>query len=325
MPIHTQFKVAFAMTCLLASCSSDSPVDEVAAQDAAPEVQYPVGFNPPPPPANGVQILGKPFTVQPGEDVFMCVYLSEELSADINMSSMQAYQMSGGHHIILSSVTDNYQPETDVHICDDSEMTNHRPIGVGGANASVDAPSGVAFLAPGGKRLVIQSHYINATDEPIEVMDAVNLIAIDGTPDALAAMMVLNDLTLELPPGVTTTREMECTVSETSKVFMLTGHTHEWGRNFALSLTRAGTTDKELLYAAEAGPGFRDEPPMKTYPEDNVLQLEPGDKLSMKCEWFNDENAAIYFPKEMCSAPLFYYPSRGFEVCGQDGGGFSQL
>jgi|GEM_PF-5048072 len=32
-----------------------------------------------------------------------------------------------------------------------------------------------------------------------------------------------------------------------------------------------------------------------------------------------------YYPKEMCTAPMFYYPTRGFEVCSFDGGLFEEV
>ncbi len=118
---------------------------------------------------------------------------------------------------------------------------------------------------------------------------------------------------------------MECEVTEPSTVFVLTGHTHEWGERFSLIRTPAGTTTEETLYDVAVGEGFRDEPPLVSYPPDAPLQLEPGDRLRMRCDWFNTESEPLYYPKEMCAAPLFYYPSRGFEACFQDNGKFELL
>lgn len=327
MSMRTSATLTLALLTALAACSSDKANPPANTPDAAEDDGHPVGFNPPPPPENGVQLLGLPFIVQPGEDVFMCVYLSEQLSEDLNMQALSAYQMPGGHHIILSSVVDGFEPSSPVHKCDESEMTNHRLVGVASNNAAfrIEAPDGVAFQAPGGKRFVIQSHYINATDEPIEVMDAVNLIRSEGEITELAGMMVMNDLSFELLPGQSTVREMNCTITQPSSVFMLTGHTHEWGQTFSLGLTPAGSSEEEMLFDIAVGQGFRDEPPLRTFDQENLLQLMPGDKLRMQCKWFNDKPGPIYFPEEMCSAPMFYYPNRGFEVCAQDGGNFEGL
>ncbi len=290
-----------------------------------PEPEYPVGFNPPPPPEIGVQLLGVPFEVQPGEEVFQCVYLPERLAQDLDIVEMVAYQMVGGHHILFSWVDDDFEPNETPHECDESEMVNHRLIGVGGTEQAVPTPEGVAYKAPGGKRLVIQSHYVNASDNPITVMDAINLIGTDKPITDYASQMVLIDLTFELPAMERVNRSIECEITEESKVFTLTGHTHEWGERFTLELTRAGETEAVSVFDVDVDEGFRDEPPMLNFEPADPLVLHPGDKLRMECQWFNDTAASIFYPKEMCAAPLFYYPSRGFEICAQDGGLFEAI
>jgi len=293
-----------------------SPVDETVTG-------APLGFAPPPPPDNGVQVLGLPFVVEPGREVFMCVYLPDMLPADLDVVRAETYQMAGGHHVIFSWVADGYQPDSDVHECTDGEMTHHRMIGVGGPNPDlvIEVPDGVAFKAPGGKRLVMQSHYINTNDHPIVVRDAVNLFASEAPVDNYASQMVVIDFNFKLPPQQITVREMTCNVTQPSKVFMVAGHTHEWGRRFTLDLNRANGA-VETLYDVDIGAGFRDEPPLVVYPSSAPLELDPGDRLHMRCEWFNDTPDPLFYPAEMCAAPLFYYPTRGFELCGQDGGDF---
>lgn len=301
----------------LPACSSD-PQPPLQEGD-------PPGFAPPPAPARGTQVLGLPFTVDAGAEAFMCVYLDQPLDRTYDVSRVETYQMPGGHHIIFSWVVDGYEPVSSVHPCDDSEMSQHRLIGVGGPNPAfaIEAPAGVAFEAPGNKRLVIQSHYVNTSTEPMVVRDAINLVEAEGPLHAHASQMVMVDMTFELPPQAPTVRKTTCNVTAESKVFALAGHTHQWGEHFSLELLRGGQS--EMLYDVEAGEGFRDEPPLTTYPVDAPLELHPGDALRMTCEWFNDEPDAIRYPKEMCAAPMFYYPSRGFEICPNDGGEFVSI
>src|SRR5579884_1397600 len=64
------------------------------------------GFNPPPPPANGVQyIMPIVHNLAPGSDNEMCTWIGDKLDHDIDIKTIQGYQTAGGHHIILYATT----------------------------------------------------------------------------------------------------------------------------------------------------------------------------------------------------------------------------
>jgi hypothetical protein len=307
--------------CALTACGSDG---DPAGADAPPAPQYPPGFDPPAPPPGGVQFLGKPFEVAPGEEVFKCVYLDGVLPEDMDIGGLQTYQMNGGHHVIFSWVVDSYTPADPVHDCGDTEMVWHRFVGAGGAdpNLTLDMPEGVALKVPGGKRLVIQAHYINSGDEPMTVMDAVNPLPMDGPVERYAAMAAQSDASFTLPPGEYTTRDLTCNVTEPTNVFRMVGHTHEWGRIFKFELEHADGSREMLYENLNILPDFRDNAEVRKWDPDAPLALVPGDKLHLRCEWMNDTPDPLYFPQEMCVSSFYYYPSRGFEVCDVDGGTF---
>jgi hypothetical protein len=284
----------------------------------------PAGFHPPAAPTHGVQLYGRPFVVEPGEDVFMCVYLPDVLDADLDVVDFSTYQMEGGHHVVLSAVEEGYEPVDNLHRCLDTEMIHHRFLSVGGADPAQGLgllPERVALKIPGKTRLVIQSHYINADTEPMTVMDAVNMHTATGPIDVYASVGVQADITFRLPAGQTTVRDLNCVVGERSNVFLLLGHTHEMGRRFTFERTPKGGK-REMLYDQDVYLGFRDSPPLLTWPREAPLVLEPGDELHMRCEWDNTGRDDLRFPKEMCAALFYYYPGRGFEICISEGDTF---
>jgi hypothetical protein len=308
----------------MVGCGSSSMMQQPQV-DAGPS--YPPGFNPPAPPPGGAQFIGKQFSVPAGTEVFKCVYfdVSEELAADLQIKSLQTYQMPGGHHIIFSTVVDSYHPTDDVHDCTDEEMVYTRFIGAGGANPglAIVLPQGIALQVPAHKRFMIQSHYVNATDSDITVLDAVNLIPAEQPVTQIASMAASSDDTFTLPPMAYTTRDMACTVPADVSVYEMIGHTHEWGKKFNYTLERAADHSTQVLYDnGMVDPSFRSNANIISYPVDMPLQLKMGDILHLHCEWMNDTTSAITFPKEMCVAAWYYTPSNGFEVCDQDGGTF---
>lgn len=293
--------------------------------DPGTVTSLPQGFNPPPPAAGVVQILGKPFVVEPEQEVVQCVYLDDQIPADLDIQAISSYQMEGGHHVLFMYVTDSYQPESPIHECTEREMVFQRFIGAGGADADrlgVQTPEGIALRVPGKKRFVIQSHYVNSTDQPMTVMDAVYLYPITGPIQHLASMAIHLDDTFELPPGVETTRDSTCHLTEDSNVFQFIGHTHEYGKKFRLAIEHADGSAETIYENLDVTPDFRSNPQIRVWPKESPLVLKSGEKMHLHCEWNNTTPEKIRFPKEMCAGAFYYYPSRGFEVCNQDGGMF---
>ncbi len=289
--------------------------------DASP---YPADFQPPPPPPGGAQLLGKPFTVPAGTEVLKCVYLDGTLPADMDLKSVQGYQTSGGHHILFSSVVDTYHPADDVHDCTDVEMIYSRTIAGTGTQSAVVLPDGLAMKVQAGKRFVIQSHYINATDHDIVAMDAVNLIPAAQPVATYVSMAAANDDTFTLPAMQQTTVDTTCNVAFDMQLYNLIGHTHEYGKKFSFTVEHAGGSMETLYDNPDVSPSFRDNAVQVTWPPNAPEQLVAGDKLHMHCEWDNTTNHDITFPQEMCAAAFYYAPSHGFLICDNGGDFFTQ-
>jgi hypothetical protein len=113
------------------------------------------------------------------------------------------------------------------------------------------------------------------------------------------------DLGFDLPPGVETTRSFRCTIPYDMKPTHLLPHMHEYGTHFAARLEHG--EDVTQLFDVDWEEAFRDDFP--AYPDIESLSFQEGDVLETTCTWFNHEDAAIRFPREMCVTFFLFYPS----------------
>jgi hypothetical protein len=99
-------------------------------------------------------------------------------------------------------------------------------------------------------------------------------------------------------------------------VFSVLGHMHEHGTAYSLKVGPAGAQQAIYEYAEWDGPGWRDTPPVKTWPMDAPLVVKQGDLVDVSCTWSNPSSETLPFPKEMCASLLWFFPADNTLVCG---------
>src|SRR6185503_8080524 len=188
MMTSTRFAI---VACLLAACASDSEPALLA------------GFSPPAPAADEIQYLSPIVRdIKPGEDRIVCSYLDAYIDQDFDIGRIAGYNTPGSHHIILYTTTLAQAPNT--HDCKDDEMVWLSLVGGTGGDAAVSAestlPDGLVRRVKGGNQLVIQTHWLNASDETLDGQAAFNVryepISPNKTPtDFMAVMNTAFDVT----------------------------------------------------------------------------------------------------------------------------------
>lgn len=280
-------------------------------------------FDVPDPPAGGIQIASPTFTVPGSSEVFMCMRIPYEVTEDLFIQSILGYQADGGHHSLIYYVDANSPNEEAPHECNELDMADLRFVGVGtGYGHGIAMPPGKALRVPAGKRIFIQSHYVNLEADERLVQDVLNL---ELTPadevDQILGSFANVDLTFELPPGEETTRVLECSPPHEIKVPWLLPHMHEWGSHFKLEVEFAGGTT-EVIYDGGWDAALRDDFPILD--QEPHLTIGPDDIIRTTCTWQNTEQETMLFPKEMCASFMVYYPSEtgGMLVCDETGNTF---
>lgn len=183
-------------------------------------------------------------------------------------------------------------------------------------------PDGVALRIEAGRQLVLQSHYLNPTEEDRWVMDAVDIELTDEvrSPTIVDSFAMLNSGFSIPPRSGEYERVTECRVDVPMSVYLLLGHTHDYGTLFKMERLPSGAAEgeTEVLYEATDGPLLRANPEILTYV--TPLRFEEGDRLRMTCRWENTTDHPLGWPEEMCVGLMYYAPGRGWLTCDEDDG-----
>lgn len=274
------------------------------------------GFEPPPPAADEQRIVAPILRgIEPWADVTYCTYIENPWDTEVDVVQSLGFQSHFGHHALIMAVRGtNYQPG-DSHVCTDEDMNNARFL-AGGSDAAqnIRIPEGATFrIAPSG-RLMVQTHWINASDKKVDGQAVFNIGV--RKPDAsrqTAALFTAYTVNVNLPAHAKARSNTECEIKEDLKMFNFGGHAHEWGTHVRIDRVRGGKS--ETLYDEAWRPAFQSAPPMKTFEVNAPLEWKKGDLLRVECQYANSESHEIVFPREMCVAFGFYFPATADLQC----------
>jgi hypothetical protein len=301
----------------LAACgasSSDGP-QVVDMRASAPDV------------AHGIQLVAPTTRVEVGQDVELCFVPDVTFDRDVYVVQADAYQGAVGHHVQLyGSAVPRKKGET--FDCSDlATMSTLLPLVTPNlpqkaTDNKAQLPDDFYVRIPAGSLIVMQSHYVNYTDSPIEVADILNIETVDDVAGMTeASYFVLSDNTFTLPEGASSVT-YDCEVAADTAILFGFGHMHEQGRRIQLERVAAGAaagTTPEVLYSVDAWTAeYRDYAPVNRYDVASPLQLRAGDRLTLTCDYDNATGGELDWPHEMCVFFSAYFPANpdGFLFCG---------
>jgi hypothetical protein len=303
-----------AAVALMVGCGSD---------DAAPvnPGPYVPGFNPPPPNPGELTFVTPVFkNLTPGTDITMCSYLDQHFDTESDVTNFRVYQAAPGHHMVVYAAK-KPQP-VGSHPCTDDDMVNSRYVAAGGSDYSSEAalfviPPGLAFRIDAGAQVMIQTHWLNATDQTYDGQGVAYLSTAPASPSK-QVLGLFNILTTNIvvPAGDSATATTTCKIKHDVTLFTLTGHAHQWGKRIEIQVQDDTTTN--MLWAHDWVAEFQSNPPMNVYSVEQPLRLAAGQTVQLTCTWQNTTAKDIRFPTEMCVATGFYFPGAG-EIDCEDG------
>jgi hypothetical protein len=282
------------------------------AGNSGPELL--AGFTPPAPAAGQIQIISPIVRdIKAGQDITLCSYLPLDQALDQTWditASSGIQSMIASHHSVLYMVQS--ERPVDTHECNDDDMVNSAYLaGAGGGDAGgvVDQiPDGIAFRVEAKRQLMIQTHWINATDKPVDGQ-AAYLLTVTQPSDShqLAQLFTWSNTSVDLPAGQAAHAGTSCTVQRDMSFFRLGGHAHEHGTHVAMTWAQ-GQTAATTFYDYPWQRSYTFAPPTLNYTREQAMVVHAGDTLTVACDYNNDTSSDIVFPLEMCTGFGFYFP-----------------
>jgi hypothetical protein len=286
-------KLSFVLGLSLLGCGTDGP----SGPETLPNLEVPEV------PENGVQIITPIFeNIQPGTDNEICAWSDVILDKQTDIKTTVGYQTEPpGHHAILFYTLDPQPPGQ--RRCTDTDMATFRYLTGNGSNGEPNtAPGDLVFRVPAGAQLVVNSHYLNTSDEVVKGQSLINvLFAEPGKQYTASGSTVFLDSSIEVPLGVSTFKT-SCIVDKQQKFWYMIPHMHRWGTNIKVDLTRKNSTTAESLFDTDWREQYTFHPPEKRFDPKDPFIINVGDQVDVTCTWNNDEPNTLAFGFEMCVA-----------------------
>ena len=308
MSSRTSFAWLLATTVLAAACGgggSDGSTD--APPGGTPDADTSTGELNPPPPPGGQQLATDEYTLQDGEEKYLC-YTFDSPDAAKAITKIETIASQSVHHILFVK-TMNREAGTGFE-CDTLISLNWNPIYAVGAGApDLALPDGVGFRIESGSQYLIQLHLQNLTDGPVTERAGLNLTYAEDTDATIrAGLYAMGSFDLEIPGrAVDYSQTIACNAEFPMNVFAIFPHMHKLGTKINL---RHGANEGAATPMYAKDPWVFGDQPMD--PAD--VTINTGDFVESTCHWANpDSDDPVRFGEssdaEMCFTLLFYYPA----------------
>jgi hypothetical protein len=270
-----------------------------------------------------------PVTVPANTENTQCVVLQLGNTSAIKVHQIHNTLAPGSHHMILyKDNMDTVEQKTPIDCRPFTGALNLsgmvQPLMI--TQKSDDMlflPSGVAHTLAANQMIRIELHYINTTDQPIQLQANADFYAADpATIHDEADILFIGSPDVQLPPNQTTTLEEFFAPSRANldlsaaKFFAITGHEHHLGTDVTVQVsTGLMATNAKMVY--QPNPFLWSEPVTQTWTPE--FTVPAGSGFDFTCTWNNTTSAQVQFGEsannEMCFFWAYYYPSKGSHVC----------
>jgi hypothetical protein len=312
---------------LLVGCGS--------APSATPASDPPSGsvvLSPPATPAQGFQLGTPSFRLDPGQELQQCFFFEVPYDEPVFVKHIEIAQNAGTHHMNIFRVRTVHDLDgTNGDAVIDGECwkpTNWAdwPLVVNSQNeghVEMSLPDGVAHRFEPREKLMLQTHYVNATTQTTPGAGQV-LVNFDraeaGSVRAELGTAFATNQSLRICPGETSkTFETTCRFAKESPVtiFGANGHFHSRGRRFTMAVFDPteqapaapfyeSTAWDEPLFARNIGAAVPAQGGIRYTCEFSVGPNDCGDPNNDCCFTFGGK---VEF-QEHCNAFVYYYPRR---------------
>ena len=310
----------------LAACSTLPPADDLLAPPAVSEgVQYKMVA-----------------TLSPGQEIEKCKFFTVGPEG-IGITRERTRYTSGSHHVLLFTTSYSSAPAADaqglltdkngekhpvdatgVFDCAEGAFASWNAIsviaGAQSANAPdlVDLPAGVGVKVAPGTVLIMNTHYINASPQPLTTDARINLYTVPiAQIQQEAGVLFFYNPFIKVAPMSTASARMSCPITKDVTLLNAQSHMHRRGVNYVANWNDGTGQKMEELYTNTEWEGV----PVKSWKGGKLLTK--GTAIDYRCDYMNPENRTVLqgptTKDEMCMFVGIYYPrDLGLEYCSLD-------
>ena len=269
---------------------------------------------------------GPRLAVPAGRENIECVMLRLGNETPLKVNQIQNHLGPASHHFIIYKVPEsagmNEQPNPLPCQSIDNLVNpnNGVPLMITQKfDETLMLPQGVAFELEANQLIRLEMHYINTSDEPLDIQATTTFIPIaESEFENAADFLFAGNIDVDLPPGASTLGPSYIGVpAELQGVtfFGFTGHEHQWGTNVQVAMAAGANGADTMVYDL---PDFNWDEPETVY-LDPPVALPEGGGFRLTCDWNNQSGGNVGFGEsagdEMCFFWSYYYPSRGARTC----------
>jgi hypothetical protein len=286
---------------------------------------------PPPPAGQGVQIVMKS-TIDAGFETERCMFY--RVPADgLYVNREEVRYTPGSHHVLVFKTSYTDVPTTTlrgetvdtagVFDCGANGATGDWDVvGAAGGAQSADGPPGVdglpsdtAFKIDGGTLLLINAHYLNAGDKPLDAEIFINLYTIPAAQVTReAGIFFLYNPFIHVPAQSSGQAREVCPLSADVTLVNAQSHMHARGVDYVADLLDASGAKMQEIYTSRSWEH------VVSKPMDPPLTISAGQMIDFRCSYVNNETRDVNQGRttrdEMCMFIGLYYPKdTKTEVC----------
>jgi hypothetical protein len=243
-----------------------------------------------------ITVAAPRYTLEPGQE------LSNEYCQPLDNSEpllFRGFEVRSGHGL----------HHTQAHVVSDSSSSSQERwllgTSTGVSNTAWFLPPKTVFAIPPNAKLCFDTHAVNTTSDPIQIVVELGLYLAEPAPDLRrATMMFAQTEQIDLPPATAKTVSFDCEAAQDMTLIAVTPHTHTLGTNLRVSRDGTLVTEWDTLWDA----------PWR----DLTLKLAAGDRLHVECDYANTTSNTVVYgtttDKEMCMLAGFYVPGAGTQA-----------
>ena len=262
----------------LAACGTE-PSEEPAPAGGGAELLVA------PPEGQGVQ-LRMQVELAPGEESTFCQYVALPDSGLAVTKFEHAYS-EGSHHLLLYRTT--LTPADLAERGERFECGSTLDLAFTGVTYAAQVPAdelafpeGVAMRFAPGEVVLVQSHYLNPTPEPLEADVRLNLWTTDAAVQQEAGTLFFYNWAIHVPGEGAASARMSCAIPEDVTLLFAMSHMHKRGVGYRSWVKGGDLAEPREIFSTDrwedVEPAFYDPP----------LAVAGGQRIDFECDFVND-------------------------------------